>query len=55
MSVFLSVSDGYYVLYICCFVWDIVGVLQINRYRRLESAWLGAVLMALCGLGSSSV
>jgi hypothetical protein len=51
-SVLLGVDFGWCILRFYYFVWNVVGVGQTTRSRRLESAWMGAVVMKLCELGT---
>ena len=52
VNVLLSVEFGLFILIFEYSFCNVIGVFQAARNRRLDSAWLGAIVLGLCGLGS---
>jgi len=52
VSVCLSVEFVLFILKFDYYVCNVIGVFPAARSRRLDSAWLGAIVLELCGLGN---
>jgi len=52
VSVLLSFEFGLFILNFYYYFSNVIGVFQAARSRKLDSAWLGATVLELCGLGS---
>ena len=48
----LSVEFDLFILKLDNYVYNVIGVFQAARSRRLDSVWLGAIMLELCGLGN---
>ena len=51
VSALLIVEFGLFILIFDYYFCNVIGVFQAARSRGLDSAWLGAIVLELCGLG----